>query len=56
MYALSLHEHLIGRQGSRSALNTPALIVDVDALASVDTLDFPDPMPPVRPINRMGTP
>ena len=28
-----LHEHLIGRQGSRADLNTPALVLDVDALA-----------------------
>ena len=27
-----LHDHLIGRQGSRADLNTPALILDVDAL------------------------
>lgn len=27
-----LHAHLIGRQGSRADLNTPALILDVDAL------------------------
>jgi D-serine deaminase-like pyridoxal phosphate-dependent protein len=27
-----LHEHLIGRQGSRADLNTPALILDLDAL------------------------
>ena len=32
MQALTLHEHLIGRQGSRGALNTPALIVDLPAL------------------------
>src|SRR5579859_289240 len=32
MQALTLHEHLIGRQGSRAALNTPALIVDLPAL------------------------
>ncbi len=32
MHALSLHGHLIGRQGSRRALNTPALILDLDAL------------------------
>jgi 3-hydroxy-D-aspartate aldolase len=32
MYAEDLHAHLIGRQGSRSALNTPALVVEVDAL------------------------
>lgn len=27
-----LHAHLIGRQGSRAALNTPALVLDVDRL------------------------
>lgn len=27
-----LHDHLIGRQGSRADLNTPALVLDVDAL------------------------
>ena len=27
-----LHAHLIGRQGSRTALNTPALVIDLDAL------------------------
>ena len=27
-----LHAHLIGRQGSREALNTPALVLDLDAL------------------------
>jgi D-serine deaminase-like pyridoxal phosphate-dependent protein len=32
MYAEDLHAHLIGRQGSRAALNTPALVVEVDAL------------------------
>ncbi len=32
MHALALHQHLIGRQGSRRDLNTPALIVEVDAL------------------------
>jgi 3-hydroxy-D-aspartate aldolase len=32
MQALTLHAHLIGRQGSRASLNTPALIVDVEAL------------------------
>ncbi len=32
MQALTLHQHLIGRQGSRASLNTPALIVEVDAL------------------------
>src|SRR5579883_1194349 len=31
-YAETLHGHLIGRQGSRRALNTPALVVDVEAL------------------------
>ena len=31
-YAETLHAHLIGRQGSRRALNTPALVVDADAL------------------------
>jgi 3-hydroxy-D-aspartate aldolase len=31
-YAEVLHAHLIGRQGSRRSLNTPALVVDVDAL------------------------
>lgn len=32
MQALTLHQHLIGRQGSRRALNTPALVLDVEAL------------------------
>jgi len=32
MQALVLHGHLIGRQGSRAALNTPALVLDVEAL------------------------
>lgn len=32
MYAQDLHGHLIGRQGSRRDLNTPALVVDLDAL------------------------
>jgi len=32
MQALGLHQDLIGAQGSRLALNTPALIVDVEAL------------------------
>jgi 3-hydroxy-D-aspartate aldolase len=31
-YAETLHKHLIGRQGSRRALNTPALLIDVEAL------------------------
>lgn len=28
-----LHAHLIGRQGSRKALNTPVLVIELDALA-----------------------
>lgn len=32
MQAESLHAHLIGRQGSRRSLNTPALVLDVEAL------------------------
>jgi len=32
LQARALHEALIGRQGSRRALNTPALIVDLEAL------------------------
>ena len=32
LQARKLHEHLIGRQGSRASLNTPALIVDLSAL------------------------
>ena len=32
MQALALHEHLISRQGSRKSLNTPALVLDVEAL------------------------
>jgi D-serine deaminase-like pyridoxal phosphate-dependent protein len=32
MHSLTLHQHLIGRQGSRRDLNTPALIVEVEAL------------------------
>ncbi|HUZ11844.1 MAG TPA: DSD1 family PLP-dependent enzyme [Caulobacteraceae bacterium] len=32
MHALALHAHLIGRQGSRRALNTPALVLDIEAL------------------------
>ena len=32
MYVNDLHQHLIGRQGSRADLNTPALIIDADAL------------------------
>lgn len=29
---LELHQHLIGQQGSRASLNTPALVIDGDAL------------------------
>ncbi|MGE0742484.1 MAG: DSD1 family PLP-dependent enzyme [Hyphomonadaceae bacterium] len=32
MSDIDLHRHLIGRQGSRAALNTPVLVVDRDAL------------------------
>jgi D-serine deaminase-like pyridoxal phosphate-dependent protein len=32
MYAFDLHQHLIGRQGSRADLNTPALVVEREAL------------------------
>jgi 3-hydroxy-D-aspartate aldolase len=32
MHSLTLHQHLIGRQGSRRDLNTPALVVEVAAL------------------------
>jgi D-serine deaminase-like pyridoxal phosphate-dependent protein len=32
VYAQDLHGHLIGRQGSRRDLNTPALVIDADAL------------------------
>ena len=32
MHAQDLHAHLIGQQGSRASLNTPALIVEVEAL------------------------
>lgn len=32
MQAMTLHQHLIGRQGSRRDLNTPALVVEADAL------------------------
>jgi D-serine deaminase-like pyridoxal phosphate-dependent protein len=32
MHSDRLHAHLIGKQGSRRSLNTPALIVDVEAL------------------------
>ena len=32
MNARDVHRHLIGQQGSRAALNTPALLVDLDAL------------------------
>ncbi len=29
---LTLHAHLVGRQGSRADLNTPVLVLDIDAL------------------------
>ncbi|MEJ0066684.1 MAG: DSD1 family PLP-dependent enzyme [Caulobacteraceae bacterium] len=32
MQAETLHAHLIGRQGSRRSLNTPALVLDIEAL------------------------
>lgn len=32
MSDIGLHKHLIGRQGSRLALNTPVLVIDRDAL------------------------
>lgn len=32
MSDIDLHKHLIGQQGSRRALNTPALVIDRDAL------------------------
>jgi D-serine deaminase-like pyridoxal phosphate-dependent protein len=32
MHAATLHQHLIGRQGSRRDLNTPALVLDLEAL------------------------
>lgn len=32
MHDLELHQHLIGQQGSRAALNTPVLVIDLDAL------------------------
>ncbi len=32
MHARTLHQHLIGRQGSRRDLNTPALVVDLEVL------------------------
>jgi 3-hydroxy-D-aspartate aldolase len=39
MYAETLHQHLIGRQGSRKDLNTPALVIDLDAFeANVATM------------------
>jgi D-serine deaminase-like pyridoxal phosphate-dependent protein len=28
----TLHQHLIGRQGGRASLNTPALVIDLDAM------------------------
>jgi D-serine deaminase-like pyridoxal phosphate-dependent protein len=32
LHALDLHQHLIGQPGSRAALNTPALMLDMEAL------------------------
>jgi len=32
MHELDLHQHLVGRQGSRAALNTPVLVIELDAL------------------------
>ena len=32
MNARDVHRHLIGQQGSRASLNTPALLIDLDAL------------------------
>ena len=32
MEAERLHRHLIGQQGSRRGLNTPVLVIDVEAL------------------------
>ena len=32
MHVPSLHQHLIGQPGSRAALNTPALVLDLEAL------------------------
>ncbi|HWF00713.1 MAG TPA: DSD1 family PLP-dependent enzyme [Caulobacteraceae bacterium] len=32
MHAMELHGRLIGQQGSRAALNTPALVIEVDVL------------------------
>ena len=32
MHELDLHQHLIGQQGSRAALNTPVLVIELDAL------------------------
>lgn len=34
MDAFRLHHHLIGQQGSRGLLNTPALVIDLDTLES----------------------
>src|SRR5215470_16548581 len=31
---IALHKHLIGQQGSRRSLNTPALVIDADVLAA----------------------
>ena len=36
MSDIDLHKHLIGRQGSRLALNTPVLVIDRDALQRND--------------------
>lgn len=39
MNDIDLHAHLIGQQGSRRDLNTPVLVVDVDALdANIETM------------------
>ncbi len=39
MSDIDLHKHLIGQQGSRRALNTPALVIDRDALQrNVETM------------------
>ena len=32
MNAWDIHGHLVGQQGSRASLNTPALLIDIDAL------------------------
>ena len=39
MSDIELHRHLIGRQGSRQALNTPVMVLDRDALQrNIDTM------------------